>query len=65
MLHAPGGKSLRGSDRRFAPPHPRHSRLALLTVAGSEFVGRWVAPGVSSRRKPCKGLRPPQAPRER
>jgi len=55
-----------------SPQRPRRrgrwagdSLLALLTVGEGECVGRWVAPGLSSRRKPCRGLRPPQAPRER
>jgi len=32
-----------GSDRRFAPPRPLHSRLGLLAVAEGEWEGREVA----------------------
>ena len=45
----------RGDDCRFVPPDPPHSALALLAMAGGECEWRWVAPGVSSRRKPDRG----------
>ena len=35
----------------------------MLTVDGGECVWRWVAPGLSSRRKPDRGLLPPIDPR--
>jgi len=52
----PSGQILWGNRPaiRF-PQTPFHSLLALLAVGGSECVGRWVAPGLSSRRKPKRG----------
>jgi len=45
----------RGDDCRFVPPDPPRSALALLSEAEGECDWRWVAPGVSSRRKPDRG----------